>query len=378
LLAILCAASFKQGWFVTMTPLEYYQTQAAKGIIVPDPEQLHALEYLQKLQLGLIVEERRRASLLAFLQKPRTVKGVYLWGGVGIGKTFLMDCFYHTLPFNKKLRMHFHRFMQMVHEKLTAHQGEKDPLDVIAKELARDAVILCFDELFVSDITDAMLLGKLFKNLFDNGVSLVATSNVEPDNLYKSGLQRSRFLPAINLIKKHTDVVNIPSAIDYRLRHLQQAGVFYTPLDRKAARNMAESFKQLTHGRMISREPVIINDRPINVYQHAGDIVWFDFKDICTVPRSQTDYLAIAKQFRTVFISNIPVIKENEKDTICLFIGLVDVLYDARVRLVISAAEPVEQIYNRGYMIMEYTRTNSRLLEMQSLDYFANDPVGNS
>ncbi|MES2218509.1 MAG: cell division protein ZapE [Pseudomonadota bacterium] len=361
-----------------MTPIEYYQTQAALGVIVPDLEQERVLQYLQRLQENLLKEERRRASLFAFLQKPHIEKGVYLWGGVGIGKTFLMDCFFHTLPFTNKLRMHFHRFMQMVHEKLTAHQGEKDPLSIIAEELARDAIVLCFDELLVSDITDAMLLGRLFKSLFDNGVSLVATSNVAPDDLYKNGLQRSQFLPAIALLKKNNDVIHIPSDIDYRLRHLQQAGVFYTPLDRKSARNMEESFKQLTAGKKISHEPVIINDRPIKVYQRSDDVIWFDFKDICTTPRSQYDYLTIAKLYRTVFISNIPVIKENEKDTICLFIGLVDVLYDARVRLVISAAEPVEQIYNRGYMIMEYNRTNSRLIEMQSQDYFANDPVGNS
>jgi cell division protein ZapE len=357
-----------------MTPIEYYQAQAAKGFIIADPEQERVLQYLQNLQQNLLVEQHRRSGLMAFLQKNHTVKGVYLWGGVGIGKTFLMDCFFHTLPLNNKLRMHFHRFMQMVHEKLTVHQGEKDPLAVIAKELAQSAIILCFDELYVSDITDAMLLGRLFQSLFDNGVALVATSNVAPEDLYKNGLQRSRFLPAIELIKKNCDVVHIPSAIDYRLRHLKQAGVFYTPLDRKAARNMQESFSQLTAGMTISHEPVIINDRAITVYQRAGDVIWFEFKDICTAPRSNYDYLTIAKLYRTVFISNIPVIKENEKDTICLFIGLIDVLYDARVRLVISAAEPVEQIYNRGYMIMEYMRTNSRLLEMQSLDYFS-DPI---
>jgi cell division protein ZapE len=358
-----------------MTPIEYYQAQAAKGLITPDPEQERVLQYLQNLQQNLLIEQRRRSGLMAFLQKNHLVKGVYLWGGVGIGKTFLMDCFFHTLPLNNKLRMHFHRFMQMVHEKLTIHQGERDPLAVIAEELSRDAIILCFDELFVSDITDAMLLGRLFKTLFDNGVALVATSNIAPEDLYKNGLQRSRFTPAIELINKNTDVVHIPSEIDYRLRHLKQAGVFYTPLDRKAARNMQESFSQLTAGMTISKEPIIINDRPITVYQRAGDIVWFEFKDICTAPRSHYDYLTIATLYRTVFISNIPVIKENEKDTICLFIGLIDVLYDARVRLVISAAEPVEQIYNRGYMIIEFTRTNSRLLEMQSEDYFS-DPVG--
>jgi cell division protein ZapE len=361
-----------------MTPIEYYQTQAAQGVIVPDPEQERVLAYLQRLQQNLINEERHHTSVLAIFRKPHVQQGVYLWGGVGIGKTFLMDCFFHTLPFQNKLRMHFHRFMQMVHEKLTAHQGEKDPLKFIAQELARDAIVICFDELYVSDITDAMLLGTLFKSLFDNGVTLVATSNVPPEDLYKNGLQRSRFLPAIELIKKHTQITHIPSLIDYRLRHLKQAGVFYTPLDRKAARSMEESFKQLTSGKTINHGPVIINDRAIITKASTDDVIWFDFKNICTAPRSHNDYLAIAKIYCTVFISDIPVIKENEKDTICLFIGLIDVLYDARVRLVISAAEPVEQIYSQGYMMMEYNRTHSRLIEMQSKDYFINEPFANS
>jgi cell division protein ZapE len=360
------------------TPNDYYHEQVANGLITSDDQQLRALEYLQRLQQDLIAEEKHRAQLFAFLHKPRIVKGVYLWGGVGIGKTFLMDCFFHTLPLPQKLRMHFHRFMQMVHDKLTAHQGEKDPLDVIAQELSKETLILCFDELFVSDITDAMLLGRLFKKLFDNGVSLVATSNLPPDDLYKNGLQRSRFLPAIELIKKNTDVVHIAAQVDYRLRHLQQAGVFYTPLNKFAAQSMETTFDNLTRGKTISKTPVIINERPIKIYKQAGDVIWFDFKDICTVPRSQHDYLTISKLYRTVLISDIPVIKENERDTICLFISLVDVLYDARVRIVISAAEPVDQLYNRGYMIMEYTRTNSRLLEMQSLDYFASDLGGNN
>ena len=361
-----------------MTPNEYYQEQVRQGVITPDDQQLRALGYLQRLQENLIVEEKQRQTLFSFLRKPRVVKGVYFWGGVGIGKTFLMDCFFHTLPTKKKLRMHFHRFIQMVHEQLTAHQGKKNPLDIIAQELSQQAIVLCFDELFVSEITDAMLLGKLFQKLFENGVALVATSNVAPDDLYKNGLQRSRFLPAINLLKANMDIIPIESTIDYRLRHLQQAGVFYTPLGRAATRNMKTSFDNLTHGKTISTKPVTINDRAIKIYQQTDDVIWFDFKDICTVPRSQLDYLAIAKQFRTVFISDIPVIKENERDTICLFISLIDVLYDARVRIVISAAEPVDQLYARGYMVMEYTRTNSRLLEMQSLDYFASDLGGNN
>ena len=220
-----------------MTPMDYYHEQSQKGLIVEDPQQLAALQHLQSVFDHLIEEHKKRSSFISFLRKPHLVKGLYLWGGVGIGKTFLMDCFYHTLPFPNKLRMHFHQFMQRVHNSLTQHQGEKDPLQVIAKELARETLVLCFDEFYVSDITDAMLLGRLLKALFEQGVCLVTTSNVAPDDLYKNGLQRLQFLPAIAMIKADTDVVNIASTMDYRLRHLKEAGVFYTPLDDTARQN---------------------------------------------------------------------------------------------------------------------------------------------
>ncbi len=360
-----------------MTPLDYYREQVDNGIIALDTEQLGAMRVFDRIYHDLLAEQEKRSSFFSFIHKPKSVRGFYLWGGVGIGKTFMMDCFFHTLPFKNKLRMHFHQFMHLVHEKLTAHQGEKDPLQVIAKELSAQAMVLCFDELFVSDITDAMLLGRLFKALFANGVTLIATSNVAPDDLYKYGLQRSQFLPAIALLKEQLDVLHIPTIIDYRLRHLQEAGVFYTPLNNDSARNMEKSFEALTRSKKISTDPIIVNDRPIRIKKYTDDVVWFEFNDICKVPRSQHDYLVIAQQYKTIFISDIPVIEANEKDTICLFITLIDVLYDARVRVVISAAEPVDQLYHRGYMIMEYTRTHSRLLEMQSQDYFSNDVNGN-
>lgn len=356
-----------------MTPLDYYQDQISKGFISSDPEQLLVLQSFQNVYLQLMIEQKKRTSFFAFLRKPVLVKGLYLWGGVGIGKTFLMDCFYHSLPFQNKLRMHFHQFMQMVHNRLTAHQGEEDPLKVIAKELSKQTIVLCFDELFVSDITDAMLLGRLFKALYAEGVCLVATSNVHPDDLYKNGLQRLQFLPAIALLKAKTEIIHLAANVDYRLRHLREAGVFYTPLNREAKQNMEKTFHALTQGMTVTREPIVVFERPIQINRRADKVVWFEFNEICQVPRSQKDYLAIAETYQTVFISNIPMIQPNEKDTICLFISLVDVMYDARVRLVISAAEPVENLYNRGYMIMEYTRTHSRLKEMQSLDYFADE-----
>ncbi len=353
-----------------MTPLAYYQQQCKAGIVVEDPQQLAALQRLQRVFSDLLVEHNKRSGLAALFRRVHLVKGLYLWGGVGIGKTFLMDCFFHCLPFSQKKRMHFHQFMQRIHHDLTQHQGESDPLQVIAAELARETMVLCFDEFYVSDIADAMILGRLLKALFARGVCFVCTSNIAPDALYQYGLQRSQFLPAIALIKENTEVVNIKSSVDYRLRHLKEAGVFYTPLGDAADENMEKTFEVLSQGRPISTADVFINERPIKIKKQAGDLVWFDFKDICTVPRSQNDYLMLSEKYRTVFISDIPLISPEEKDTICLFVCLIDVLYDARVKLVISAAEPVTEIYSKGFMVLEYTRTHSRLLEMQSQDYF--------
>ncbi len=353
-----------------MTPLDYYNEKCKAGVIIEDQQQLMALQSLQRVFSDLLIEYKKRSSFTALFRHPHLVKGLYMWGGVGIGKTFLMDCFFHTLPFEKKKRMHFHQFMQRVHQALTSHQGESDPLQVIAAELAKDTMVLCFDEFYVSDIADAMILGRLTKALFANGVCLVCTSNIAPDDLYRYGLQRLQFLPAIALLKESTEVINIKSKVDYRLRHLQEAGVFYTPLGKAADENMENTFNVLSEGQSYAETSVLINERIINIKKHTDDIIWFDFKEICTVPRSQNDYLVIAQKYNTVFISDIPIIAPEEKDTICLFVCLVDVLYDARVKLVISAQEPVADIYNRGFMVLEYTRTHSRLLEMQSQDYF--------
>lgn len=355
-----------------MTPIDYYRDQCAKNIIVEDPEQLALLAQFQWVYENLLTEHRRRKGIKSLLRKPRLVTGLYVWGGVGIGKTFLLDCFYHCLPFPQKMRMHFHSFMQMIHQKLKAYQGQKDPLQIIAKEISQKAMVLCFDELHVSDITDAMLLARLFKALFANGVTLVLTSNSKPDDLYKNGLQRSQFLPAIALLKQHTKVVHVPTLIDYRKLHLKQAGIFYTPHDQHAIEGMEKSFLLLANGHEISHEPIEIHGRKIEVKKRTDKIIWFDFNAICSVPRSQHDYLNLAKQFRTIFISDIPNIPPNAKNMILLFIRLIDVLYDARIRLIFSAASPVVDIYHSGSLLAEYGRTCSRLLEMQSEKYFLN------
>lgn len=353
-----------------MTPLDYYHEQVRGGLIVEDPQQLRALQHLEKLRQRLLRENLKRAGLFASLRKAKRVKGLYLWGGVGIGKTFLMDCFYHSLPFSKKLRLHFHPFMSYVHTELKKHQGKKDPLQIVATELAQQVLVLCFDEFFVSDVADAMLLGRLLEALFAEGVCLVATSNVSPDELYKNGLQRQHFLPAIALLKKEVEVLHLSGQVDYRLRHLKHVGVFYIPNDETAQDNMEKSFALLSNNESVHSEAIELFGREIPIIKQAGSIIWFDFKVICGVPRSQEDYLALAKKYSTIFVSDVPILSPQARDKISLFIKLVDVLYDARVRLVLSAEAGLDKIYSQGRLHFEYTRTHSRLLEMQSEDYF--------
>jgi len=355
-----------------MSLLQYYQDQISKGSIVEDKQQLTVLSQLQEISAQLSEEQKKRYSLLGRFRKNHLVKGLYLWGGVGIGKTFIMDCFFNSLPFNQKLRVHFHQFMKTVHTELKQLQGKKNPLQVLAKHFAERNLIICFDEFFVSDIADAMILAGLFKALFAEGVSLVATSNIPPDELYKYGLQRSLFLPAIELIKKNTSVVHIESLTDYRLRHLIHAGVFYHPLNESAHQEMEKSFELLRESHSIETQPILICNRLIPIVKQAGGIVWFEFADICHVPRSQLDYLEISKKYHTVFISNIPYFKANDRNTINLFIRLIDVLYDAKIRLVCSATDIAENLYKEGPLQFEYMRTCSRLTEMQSENYFKN------
>jgi cell division protein ZapE len=351
-----------------VTPVEYYHKQISSGSIVQDEQQWFALQSLQNLYFDLLIEHKKRSRIFAFLRRPRLVQGIYLWGGVGIGKTFLMDCFYQSLPFPNKIRMHFHQFMQFVHKALKEHQGKKDPLQIVAKDIAKKCMVLCFDELIVSDIVDAMLLGRLFKALFTQGVSLVATSNTAPHDLYKDGLQRRQFLPAITLLKQKTKVIHLPSSIDYRLRHLKAAGVFYTPNDDMAHQKMEKAFalfaKESVEGGLLE-----VHGRMIPTRKLSSEVVWFDFNVICHAPRSQLDYLAIAEKFHTVFVSDIPIIPPDAKNKIALLIRLVDIFYDAKVRLICSAEKDVKQIYTQGNLIFDFARTQSRLLEMQSEQY---------
>lgn len=351
------------------TPLERYQQDLQKPDFLADASQAAAVQELEKIYQNLILQKNnlnsKLCSLFGFKQQP--VKGLYLWGSVGVGKTYLMDLFFDALPFTEKLRLHFHQFMQRVHEDLKKLQGVENPLLNIADELRQQARVICFDEFMVSDITDAMLLGGLFEALFQRGICLIATSNVIPDDLYKNGLQRSRFLPAIKLIKQYTQVFELQGNMDYRLRNLEQIGVYYSPLNDDARKKMQAAFNWLSMGQVTINPTLMIQQRPITAIQTSQTSAWFDFKELCEGPRSHFDYLEIAQQFQTVLLSNVPQFSMNASDSLYRFIHLVDVLYDAHIRLIISAAVPILELYTGDFF--EFMRTRSRLQEMQSREY---------
>jgi cell division protein ZapE len=363
-----------------MTPLERYKQDLLRDDFAYDPAQEVAIGHLQRLYDDLIAAET--VQPLSFMQRfsgkfkkqeTEPVKGLYFWGGVGRGKTYMMDTFYDSLPFERKRRTHFHRFMQGVHADLRLLDGTKNPLVAIARKYSDQARIICFDEFFVSDITDAMILGTLFEHMFANGVSLVATSNIIPDGLYKDGLQRARFLPAIALLNKYTEVVNVDGGIDYRLRALEQAELYHYPLDLRADESLNASFESLAPDldEAVDGELIDVNGRGIPSLRVCEDVVWFDFAALCQGPRSQNDYIEVAKVYHAVLLSNVPQLGASNDDAARRFINLVDEFYDCGVKLIISAAVPIYEIYTGGRLSFEIERTQSRLLEMQSHEYLA-------
>lgn len=357
-----------------MTPLQRYQADLKRPEFFHDAAQENAVRHLQRLYDELVAAEQANKGLFGKLFGKKTqepVKGIYFWGGVGRGKTYLVDTFFDALPFKQKMRTHFHRFMKRVHEEMRTLPGEKNPLTIIAKRFSEEARVICFDEFFVSDITDAMILGTLMEELFKNGVSLVATSNIVPDGLYKDGLQRARFLPAIALIKKYTDIVNVDSGIDYRLRALEQAELFYSPLGEGADASLNASFKSLLTENCVVKdaEVLMIENRPIKSLKVANDIGWFEFRELCDGPRSQNDYIELGKIFEAVLISNVEQMNTAKDDMARRFINLVDEFYDRNVKLIISAEVELKDLYSGGRLSFEFQRTLSRLLEMQSHEY---------
>ena len=358
-----------------MGPLDLYQTAVSKGDIQSDVAQLQAMERLQSLYLALTKQENEPGLIAKLFAKPKRelIPGLYFWGGVGRGKTFLMDLFFDSLPFEQKSRMHFHRFMRHVHHALTDLQGEADPLREIALDFADKNRVLCFDEFFVSDITDAMILAGLLEVLFKNGVTLVATSNVKPVNLYENGLQRSKFLPAIALIEKNTQILNVDSGTDYRLRVLESAEIYHYPLDRQADEVLLQSFNSLSPDAGKADIVLDIEGREIKTRFCGDGVVWFDFPEICEGPRSQNDYIEIAMLYQTVLVSNLPRFTEQSENAARRFISLVDEFYDHSVKLIISAESPILDIYQGERLKFEFQRTESRLQEMQSNEYLGRE-----
>lgn len=361
-----------------LTPLQKYQQDLTRDDFSYDSAQENAVKHLQRLYDQLVAKSHYKPSFSQKIKKlldpgrqsnGLTIKGLYFWGGVGRGKTYLVDTFFEALPIRRKMRVHFHRFMHRVHQELTALQGQSDPLLVIADKFAQEAEIICFDEFFVSDITDAMILGGLFEALFSRGVILVATSNIMPDELYRNGLQRARFLPAIALINQHTIIVNVDSGIDYRLRALEQAEIYHYPLDRQADKNLLTYFEQLAPEPGHDVGTIEVEGRNIDVRLDADGVLLVDFRALCDGPRSQVDYMEIARCYHSILLSNVEQMGQATDDIARRFIAMVDEFYERRVKLIISAEVAMEQLYTDGQLNFEFRRCLSRLQEMQSHDY---------
>ena len=356
-------------------PLALYRQRVARGELQSDPAQERAVEALERLRRDLqqATPHRGWRALGAKLTRKRrgAVRGLYLWGSVGRGKTFLMDLFFNALPFSDKRRQHFHRFMATVHERLKAHRNVENPLELVAEEIASDTRVICFDEFAVTDIADAMLLGNLFAGLFSRGVTLTATSNVAPDQLYAGGLQRQRFLPTIALLKEHCDVLHVDGAVDYRLRALERADVYQTPSGTVADARLTEFFEGVAPDKGDDGGSIELNDRRIAYRRAAAGVIWFDFEDICDGPRSQDDYIELSRLYQTVLVSDVPRFDATLENQARRFIALVDEFYDRRVKLILSAAAPATELYRGERLKHDFRRTESRLQEMQSRDYLS-------
>lgn len=346
----------------------YEQTLQSRGFST-DAAQRNAVNRLQRAYDEWVAyKEKRRNPLRRWLSPPAVPRGVYMWGGVGRGKSFLMDSFYSVVPLKRKTRVHFHEFMRDVHRQLDGLKKVADPLDTVAANVAKKYRLICFDEFHVIDIADAMILYNLFKALFAHGVSFIVTSNFEPDTLYPDGLHRDRILPAIALLKEKMDILQVDGGTDYRKRALAQVAAYHTPADDAAERALQAAFERIAE--MADEDPVIhVEGRDIRSRRRAGGVIWFDFATLCGGPRSQNDYLEIASRFHTVILSDIPAMSAAMASEARRFIWLVDVLYDHKTKLLVSAEVPMDQLYVEGSQAMEFQRTVSRLMEMQSAEY---------
>lgn len=355
--------------FSPSSPAERYAEALASGQFMADEAQAQAVQELDRVWKELL--NRYKASKKAFrrFRRQTSPKGVYMWGGVGRGKTWLMDQFYESVPFRRKTRMHFHHFMQHVHKELNKLSGQRNPLEIVADQIYKDAVVICFDEFFVSNVTDAMILSDLFQKLFVRGVTLIATSNIAPDGLYKNGIHRDRFLPTIEMVKKNCSILNVDAGVDYRLRVLKQAQLFKSPLSNEVQNWMSERFSALTHTQAHSQEPIVINNRIVETLGHTEDVLWCEFSELCFKPRSPADFIEIANIYNTVLVSNVPHLTDFLSEGTRRFIYLVDEFYDRGVKLLLTSQDSIIDIYQGEKLAFEIERTRSRLLEMQSDEY---------
>ncbi len=352
-----------------MNVLQFYEDTLEQRGFQADAAQRLAVERLQKLYEELVAfKAKRNNALKKLINRPDPPRGVYLWGGVGRGKSFLMDSFYSVVPLRRKTRIHFHEFMRAVHRELDELKGIQDPLEQVAANIAQRYRLICFDEFHVSDIADAMILYRLVKALFDAGVVFVMTSNYAPDHLYPDGLHRDRVLPAIALLNASLDVLNVDSGVDYRRRVLEQVDAYRTPLGPDTDAALTQAFNAIAE--MGDEDPVLhIEAREIRALRRAGGVVWFDFNTLCGGPRSQNDYLEIASRFHTVILSGVPRMGAGMSSEARRFTWLIDVFYDHRIKLIISAEVAPDELYTTGLLANEFHRTVSRITEMQSLDY---------
>lgn len=353
-----------------MKPSERYRQKQMLLNLKDDPAQTYVLEQLDSLCIQLNASSSQKNSFARWLRRstPPLAKGIYLWGGVGRGKTMLMDIFYESLPVNDRSRIHFHRFMQNIHRSLKHYLHIENPLEHVANDIRERCRVLCLDEFHVNDITDAMLLSGLLDALFKRQICLITTSNQIPDDLYKNGLQRQRFLPAIHQLKQHCQIIQLDSYIDYRLQTLQQNTLYLFPADKNAEEHLQQMFMTLSaganHNVMLN-----INGRDIPAKGEAEGVIWFEFDVLCNTARSQADYLEIACEHHSVFISNLPEMNDEHNDAARRFLNLVDILYDHKVKLIMSGSAPLTQIYTGARLTFEYERATSRLMEMQSEAY---------
>jgi cell division protein ZapE len=352
-----------------MNVTEFYQEAISQRGFQVDAAQMRAVERLQLSYDDWVAYKTKRANkLVRLITRPEVPRGVYMWGGVGRGKSFLMDSFYSVVPIVRKTRLHFHEFMRAVHRELDELRDVADPLNEVAARIAKKYRLICFDEFHVSDVADAMLLYNLMKALFDNGVSFVMTSNYAPDTLYPDGLHRDRMLPTIALLKDRLDILNVDSGNDYRKRALEQVEAYLTPLNSTTDQRLREAFMRIAE---MQDEDAHLNieGRQIKSLRRAGSIIWFDFSTLCGGPRSQNDYLEIASRFHTVILSSIPQMSAGMSSEARRFTWLIDVFYDNKVKLIMSAEVAPEFLYMQGTLSNEFHRTVSRIIEMQSQEY---------